>query len=286
MAKWAIAKDNGGVARLLAAGGLFGLAGLALPSPVSAKEDRVFTIGNYPLEARASDAVAAKEKAIADGQQAAFRALLKRLVPVTSYRRLAQLKPAQVGKLVESFAVRSERDSGTEYIASYDFVFSPDPVRRFLEAEGLPYLDRQAPQITIVPFYRVSPEVAAKLPQTYSAAMGSDTWLYAWKALDLGNALTPASLQPAKPEVHPDTVRGLVDGDLGFLRTLASAYGTETVLAAVLEPEPDQKRIKVVLAGRDAVQAMHLKRSYRVEGDLAYTAELAAVISLAILEGR
>src|SRR5262249_15930006 len=51
-------------------------------------EDAVFTVCNYPVEARADNAVAAKSKALSDGQQAAFRSLLKRLVPVNSYPRL------------------------------------------------------------------------------------------------------------------------------------------------------------------------------------------------------
>ena len=266
------------------------IAVAALVAPGSglaaSKEDRVFTIGNYPLEAREANAVAAKEKAISEGQQAALRTLLKRLVPVTAYKRLGQLKGVKAGELIESFAVRSERNSSTTYIASYDFVFSPEPVRRLLDKEGIPYLDRQAPQVTIVPAYRVTPELAKTLPASYSAAAGSDAWLYAWKALDLANTLTPASLQPLKPEVHADTVKAVAQGDVSMLRTLAQAYGTETVVLAVLEPEAGQKKITVTLAGRDAVQTLHLKRTYRLDYDLAYTAELAAVISLAILEGR
>jgi hypothetical protein len=264
------------------------VTGADTPSAFAAsKEDRIFTIGNYPVEARAGDAVAAKEKAIAEGQQAALRSLLKRLVPVTAYRSLAQLKVAKASDLVESVAVRSERNSSTEYIASYDVVFSPEPVRRLLDEARIPYLDRQAPPVTIVPAYRVSPEAAARLPQTFANAAGSDAWLYAWKALDLANSLTPVSLQPLKREVHGDTVRLLAEGDLGQLGTLAQSYQAETIVLALLEPEPDLKKLKVVLAGRDAVQPLYLKRVYRLDGlDLSYTAELAAGISLAILEGR
>lgn len=259
----------------------------AVPVRASDQTEKVFTIGNYPLEARAANAVAAKERAIADGQQAAFRSLLKRLVPVTAYKRLERLKGVKPGEYIESFAVRSERNSSTTYIASYDFVFSPEPVRRLLDREGIPYLDRPAPTVTIVPAYRVSPDAAKRLPPTFAAAAGSDAWLYAWKALDLGNSLTPASLQPLKPEVHGDTIRALADGDLGMLRTLGQAYGTEAIVLAVLEPEADSKKLKVVLVGRDAVQNLYLKRIYRMDdGDLAYTAEFAAMISLAILEGR
>jgi len=263
------------------------VAGSIAAGPALAREDRVFTIGNYPVEARAANAVAAKERAIAEGQQAAFRSLLKRLVPVTAYKRLGRLKGTRTSDLIESFAVRSERNSSTDYIASYDFVFSPEPVRRLLEREGLPYLDRQAPAVTVVPAYLIAPELAAQMPQTFAAAAGADAWLYAWKALDLANALTPVSLQPIKREVHADTVRALLAGDLSFFRTLTQAYGSETTVLAVLEPEADQKRMTVVLVGRDAVQNLFLKRKYGLEGqDLAYSAEAAAVVSLSILEGR
>lgn len=272
------------IVRLLAVGAVLAVG--AGQANASAKDDRVFTIGNYPLEARDTNAVAAKERAIAEGQQAALRSLLKRLVPVTAYKRLGQLKTAKAGDLIESFAVRSERNSSTTYIASYDFVFSPDPVRRLLDQAGIPYLDRQAPPVIIVPVYRVLPDAAKGLPPPFSVAAGSDAWLYAWKALDLGNSLTPVSIQPLKPEVHADTVRGLTGGDFGMVRTLAQAYGTEAVVLAVLEPEVGQKKLNVVLVGRDAVQNLYLKRTYRMDGDLAYTAELSAVISLAILEGR
>ena len=274
------------IAASVIAGCLAAIANV-LPAFGASKEDRIFTIGNYPVEARASDAVAAKEKALSEGQQAALRSLLKRLVPVTAYKRLAVLKAVNAGELIESFAVRSERNSSTEYIASYDFVFSPEPVRRLLDREGIPYLDRQATNVTIVPAYRIAQEAAARLPQTFANAAGSDAWLYAWKALDLANALTPVSLQPLKRELHGDTVRLLAEGDMAQLGTLAQTYQTETIILAVLEPEPDQKKLKVVLVGRDAVQPIYLKRSYRLDGlDLSYTAELAAGISLAILEGR
>ena len=53
--------------------------------PRQAANDNVYTVGNYPVDARAANAVAAKERALADGQQAAFRSLLKRLVPVTNH---------------------------------------------------------------------------------------------------------------------------------------------------------------------------------------------------------
>src|SRR5262249_12949206 len=113
---------------------------VGLSYPVMAAEN-VYTISNYPVEARAEDAVAAKEKALADGQQAAFRSLLKRLVPVTLYSRVGKLASVRAADLIEGVKVRAERNSSTEYIASFDFAFQAKSVRDLLRREGIPFTD-------------------------------------------------------------------------------------------------------------------------------------------------
>ena len=264
------------------------VAVMAMPGVAGAApaQDKVFVVGNYPVEARAADAVAAKEKAIADGQQAAFRSLLKRLVPVTAYRRLDNLRNTRAADLIEGFAVRSERNSSTEYIASYDFSFQPDGVRRLLEQAGIPFLDRQAEPLTLVPVYR-APGTGAGTQEPFSEARGSDTWLYAWKALDLANTITPVSLKPAKAGGRADVINAVAGGDVSATRAFASDYQAGAIVLALLEPDPGNHRVRVTLAGQDAAGPFKLARNYRLDGtDLTYTAELAAVISLAVIEGR
>lgn len=251
----------------------------------AAREDKVFTVGNFPIEARASDAVTAKSQAIAEGQQAALRSLLRRIVPVTAYNRIGRMKPFNAAEFVDGMSVRSERNSSTEYIAAYDFLFQAEAVRRLLDSEGIPFLDRQAPSVTLVPVYRAP--AGAGTPEVFTDARGSDAWLYAWKSLDLANALTPVLLQALTREVHPDTVKALASGDAAAVRTIGREYQTETLLVALMEPDLGAKRVKITVAGRDAVAPFALERSYRLDGpDLTYTAELAAVRALGVLEGR
>jgi hypothetical protein len=256
------------------------LIAAAAPAAAADPEGRIFVIGNYPVEAHASDAVKAKEQAIQDGQQAAFRSLLKRIVPVTSYGRLKEIKTTPAAGLIEGFSVRSERNSSTQYIANYDFSFQPEAVQRLLDAQGIPYLDKQAPRILIVPIYR-----AGSQPQNV-VAEATDTWTYAWRALDLVNTLTPATLAEFKREIHADTLKGALAGDSNAHRIVAGEYKTSLVILALLEPSADGKKATVTLAGEDAVGPFTLARNYRLDGDLAYTAELAAVVGLGVLEGR
>lgn len=258
-----------------------GLLLVGLTSGAAAAEDaKVFIIGNYPVEARAADAVAAKEQAIADGQQAAFRSLLRRIVPVTAYARLKGVKTTPAAPMIEGFSVRSERNSSTEYIASYDFSFQPAAIQRLLETQGIPYVDKQAPRIVVVPIYRAERQPANVI------AEATDTWSYAWRSLDLGNALTPVTLGQAKKTLSPDTINAALAGDGGAQRAIAGEYQTSLVVLAVLEPSADGKKATVTLGGQDAVGPLSLVRGYRLDGDLAYTSELAAVVALGVLEGR
>jgi len=240
--------------------------------------DEVFTVANYPVEARAENAVAAKDRALADGQRAALRSLLKRLVPVTAHQRLRRLPPMKAGDLIEGVRVRSERNSATDYIASLDFAFQSKGVRDLLRREGLPFIDEQAPTLTVVPIWRAS------------GARGSKeeaAWTNVWKGLDLDHALTPVKLEALKSGIAPGTVEALAGGDGAAIRSLVAAYGRELILLAVAEEDTAAGRLHVTLVGRDAVGAFILKRAYRLDPvDAGYTSELAAVVSLGILEGR
>jgi hypothetical protein len=234
-----------------------------------------YTVANYPVDANAEDAVRAKEKAMAEGQQAALRSLLKRLVPVTSYNRLGRLKTLKAADLVEGVAVRSERNSSTQYIASLDFSFSAQGVRDLLRREGIPFVETLAPQIVVVPAVRDA-----------SGVKDAAAWTAAWQGLDLVHTLTPVKLEALKPALSADRLKALADGDAAGEQLLTQEYRTDRVVAAIVEEEGAGK-LSVTLSGVDSVGPLRLKRTYKVApGDTAYTLELAAVIALGVLEGR
>lgn len=258
------------------------LSGAVLaPSPAGAKSSAaIFTVANFPVQAKAANAVAAKERAIADGQGAAFRSLLKRLVPVTAYQRLKGLKSVPVQNLIDGFAVRSERNSTTEYIASFDFAFRADAVRNLLRKENVPFIEEQAPDVVVMAGVREG----GKLDRNSDTATA---WQNMWRDLDLKNTLTPMRLEPVKPVIHNDTLNMLSAGDDSAIRVLANEYGGDNIVAAIAEVDRPGKRVHVTLAGRDAVGVFNLKRSYRLdESDVGYSLELAAVVSMGIVEGR
>ncbi len=246
--------------------------------------DRVFTVANYPVEAEAANAVAAKDKALAEGQDAAFRSLLKRLVPVTAYSQLTRIKGMTTADLIDGVRARSEQNSPTRYIAAFDFAFQADAVREVLTREGVPFVADQAPEITIVPLMKQS---MASDGKTGQFAPATAAWSEAWRGLDLENSVSPARLSVLKPEIHPDTVSMILAGDGSADRIVEGEYKTDRVVIAVAEIDKSTKQVHVTLAGRDGVGAFAWKRSYRAsDGDTGYAMELASVISLGVLEGR
>ena len=250
---------------------------------VAGPGDKVFTVANYPVEAEAKNAVAAKDKALAEGQDAAFRSLLKRLVPVTAYNQLTRLKTLKTADLIDGVRSRSEQNSPTRYIASFDFAFQADAVREVLQREGVPFIAEQAPEVVIIPLMQTTAASANGSPFVPATA----AWNDAWRGLDLENSISPARLSILKPEVHSDTVKMILAGDGSADRIVEGEYKTALVIVALAEIDKPAKQVHVTLAGHDAAGPFSWKRSYRAsDGDTAYAMELATVVSLGVLEGR
>ena len=252
---------------------------LALAVPAKAQSGSAYTIADFPVEARAKNAVAAKQAAVSDGQSAAFNSLLKRIVPVTAYGRLRQLGDVDAVGYLEGITVKEERNSSTEYLATYDFRFSADSVRGLLRERGVPFIDQQAPPVTLVPI-AVGPE--------RSPLASPGAWGEVWRVLDLKNALTPVRLQQARRSVSREVLEGLAQGGAGGSYSQISAdYGGGPVAVASAHLDAGAKKLNVRIDGRDAVGPIAWARSYRVyDGDSAYAMELAAVVTLGVLEGR
>jgi hypothetical protein len=261
---------------LIAALAILALAGAG----AAVAADKVYTVANYPVEAAAENAVAAKKQALAYGQQAAFRSLLKRLMPVTAFARARQLASIPAAELIDSVRVRSERNSATEYLATYDFTFRAKTVRDLLRREGIPFTDEQAPVLTLIPVWQAGTGPAA-------AAGSQPAWTNSWKGLDLEYSLTPVRLAALAKDMPPDRLASAAAGDAGAVRSLAAQHKTERLLLALAGPDAASGRLMVTLVGIDAVGPMFLQRQYRVDAaDPGYARELAAVVALRTIEGR
>lgn len=246
-------------------------------APARAQSNIVYEVSNYPVSAVAGDAVAAKEKALEEGQRDAFRYLMKRLVDVTAYRKLPKLPSKSVEDMLSDVSVSDEQNSATEYIATLDYHFRADSVRQFLAASGLPFTDEQSEAISVVVKY-LGPD---------DGRDGATVWHDAWTSLDLAHALTPVKLSPAGPSATDDVFKALAKGESRAYGIIQAEADADRVVIALAEPVGDGAKLRVSLIGRDRVGPIRLVRTYTiVDDDLGYTAETAAIIGLGVLEGR
>ncbi len=252
--------------------------------PAQAARETTLTIANYPVEATAANAVEAKQKAIAEGQAAALRSLLRRLAPVTRTHEIRKLTLPDAASLVASMRVRSERNSRTRYEAELDITFDRTRVLAILATAGIPAVVEQAEPVVLVPIYRPPP--GSGVPRTLTAQAASALWAGSWSGLDVLYSPAPLKIEALKPQIHADTI-AMVETGSGGERILAGEYDGRRVVLAILEPDLATRRLRVTLAGSDAVGPLKLQRSYRFDpADAAYAFELAAVISQGVLEGR
>ena len=141
----------------------------AIPASISvaeAKGPTIYTVAKVAVAADADDAVAAKEKALAQAQQIALRALLSRMTPWNAHAKLPVLSNDMVERMVEGFAVRRESNSSTRYIATLDFSFEPNAVRDILNRFALPYTDQQAPRVAAAARHDRGRRAAARARKT------------------------------------------------------------------------------------------------------------------------
>ncbi|MGI9383110.1 MAG: DUF2066 domain-containing protein [Methyloligellaceae bacterium] len=255
------------------------MAGLAAaPMPAPAQTPGVYVVAKLAVEAQAKDAVAAKRQALQDARQKAMRTLMKRITPFSAYERLPKVKSALIQDLLEGFSVRRERNSATRYLATLDFNFLPRAVRQLLTGYGIPFTDRQAPSIRVLPVYLSGGQIKTGR---------ADVWRRSWLALDLSHALTPVNLAQPSPSLTPEVIKTVLSGDTQAYETLRGKYKSLTLVLAVAHLDDTDGRLVTQLFGFDQAGAISLLRRDRVPGgDLRAAAGRAAEVALRIFEGR
>jgi hypothetical protein len=96
-------------------------------------------------------------------------------------------------------------------------------------------------------------------------------------------------LETLKPGVATETLRELGAGNVALLRTFLTSQGGsgEPLVAAIAQPDLTARKLEVTLIGTDAIGGLAWQRAYKLDAvDAGYTIELAAVVSLGVLEGR
>lgn len=225
------------------------LAAMALPGPGFAQAIRgdstAFTVRDVPVDRTAVSAAAAREAALVDGQRAAFRRLLERLVPQGEYGQLPNLSDARISDLVQNYEVQSERTSAVRYIATLTYRFKPDDVRSLLRGADLRFAETYAKPFLVLPVLRE--QGVALLWDT------PNPWRDAWGRLPPVDGLAPLVLPKGDLNDISD-INGAQahSGDDQRLTAIARRYGVAGVYVADAEldtPDGSPAALQVSLAG-------------------------------------
>ena len=198
-------------------------------------DTRAFTVRDVQVDRTAVSAAAAREAALLDGQRAALRRLLQRLVPQAEYAQLPNLSDSRIRDLVQNYEVQSERTSAVRYIAALTYRFKPDDVRTLLRNAGLPFAETYAKPYLVLPVLRQ--QGVTLLWDT------PNPWRDAWNRLPPADGLAPLVLPKGDltdtSEINADQAHS---GDAQRLAAIARRYGVAGVYVADAELDtPDGK---------------------------------------------
>ena len=251
--------------------------GLAAAFPGSARAaESLFDVAKVSIDSTAKDAVAAKEKGMAEAEERALHVVLKRLVPLSAYAQLPVLAKDDVSALVTGVSIRSEQYSTTRYIASLDVGFNSEGVKQLLQSHGVGFSEARAPSISLLPVIIGKDSVASS---------GAEGWREAWDDLDLSHSMTPATIVNPRPDFSAQTANAILAGDKDALASLQSQYGDGPFVIAAGQVAGGKFMTRLI--GTDSVGELNFSRDQAMQGQSAKAvAREAAEIAFGVLENR
>ena len=219
----------------------------------------IYSIRGVEIDRTAATASLAREQAILEGQRAAWRRLLARVVPQDARAALVNLPAGELANLIDSFEVESERGSGTRWIGALGYRFRAAAVREILRARGVAYAETPGRRVLIVPI----------LLQDGQALLWEEenAWRTAWASVPPSEGLQPWGL----PTGDLDDV-GLVSADQAAaldaarLRALAQRHNAQGAIVVLAEVDANA-------AGGPALQLQFVRKGASAP-DTDWTASL------------
>jgi len=206
---------------------LFGVmvaALLALASPPAAAD--AYLVRDVRVDATASDAIAAREQAVAEAQRIALRRLAERLTGSA-----AAADGLDAASLVQGIEVQEERTSAVRYVGTLAVRFSPAAVRRAFEGAGVGSVAPESPPVLVLPLTDRDGQPVLWEVQT--------PWRSAWDnapAAGLVPVLVPFGDLADVTDASTDQVASL---DQAALSAIGQRYGAGSVVVARAVPDGD-----------------------------------------------
>jgi hypothetical protein len=219
--------------------GLFALlTPLFAYSPAGAEDTGVYTVSGVAVDVSADSALAAREKAMADGQRAALGQLVDRLA-VGGNGGLAdkarKMTDSQLAGLVQTLEVDQERVSAKRYRASLTVRFKPLAIRTLFDGSGVAFSDQAAPVRVVLAIQEIGGRPVLWEEPTL--------WRRAFEDLapTLGQGLVPIRVPAGElDDIQAVSPIDAVNGTMARLAPLMDKYQASEVVVAFLRGIPGQ----------------------------------------------
>jgi len=212
-----------------------------LASCLSARVDAsdLFTIHSISIDFKADDANTARKLALADGQNRALKALLKKLTLGTDHGRLPVIDESRLGEFVQGFEIANERRSERRYLADLTVRFKPYAVRALLRTVDIPFAESASPPIIVLPIFQRA--------GTTNLWDDPNPWRDAWYRFEgqegLVDLVVPIGELADLAAIN--SVQAL-NGDRAALSEFVEGHGAEEALVTVAKLEFDPSGIPSV----------------------------------------
>ena len=257
--------------------GLVLLAGVAAGDG-AAQENSLYTVSNVEVDVTGKDASAAKLKAISEAQVKAFRVLADRLGGPEAVAATRELSAGEIGRMMASLSIQSEKTGPGRYIGKLSVSFLPDKIQILFASLNIGVIENRAPRIVILPVWN-GPDGAS--------AWEDNPWRKAWLALNTENDLVPIIVPLGDlDDSQAVTAEEALAGDSVKLESLKIRYESEAVLVAVGEPAGDHG-VRAVMSGSTPLGNFTFDKVYEArEGGIEQSASLAAQRFVAVINEK
>ncbi len=234
-----------------------------------------YQVSGIEVEASATDAVVAKNQALADGRNRAIRTMLERVTITADHIRLPNPSEAEIDAMVSGFAIDEEYSTSTTYSAKLTYHFLRQSVRDVLIRAGIPFSDQEAAPTLLIPIYQEG--------ETFYL-WENNPHLEAWRTLRPENRLTPIVLpvgDQSDADVDPNSV---LARDIDTFSGLRVRYGIQNILVALCVTDINQTRYDCSLEGGSPAGPVSEQQSYSGESQASMMAAAGAFLD--VLENR
>jgi hypothetical protein len=213
-----------------------GLTGASGPSAAN----EIFAVRDIAVDKRAGTASAARELALAESRQTAYRTVLQRITLPEDFDRHPMLDDADIAGLVQSFDIANEKTSQTRYLADVTVRFARQSVRELLQAFSIPFSETAARPLLIIPVYQ-----AAGLKLLWE---DGNPWLAPWVAQEGKSGLRPVIAPLGDLEdITSINLDRVTVGDAETITAAKQRYQTAGVLVALADLKRDLLNSKNIL---------------------------------------